>query len=59
VEKPDESNRLKKLEKEVKQLKEALADTYLRKVTAESTLEVAAEMMGLTVDELKKKLGEK
>lgn len=59
VEKPDEKNRLKELEKEVKKLKEALADTYLRKVTAESTLEVAAEMMGLTIDELKKKLGEK
>ena len=59
VEKPDEKNRLKELEKEVKKLKEALADTYLRKVTAESTLEVAAEMMGLTVEELKKKLGEK
>lgn len=59
VEKPDEKNRLKELQKEVKQLKEALADAYLRKVTAESTLEVAAEMMGLTVDELKKKLGEK
>lgn len=59
VEKPDEKNRLKELEKEVKKLKEALADTYLRKVTAESTLEVAAEMMGLTLEELKKKLGEK
>lgn len=59
VEKPDEKNRLKELENEVKKLKEALADTYLRKVTAESTLEVAAEMMGLTIEELKKKLGEK
>lgn len=59
VEKPDEKNRLKELENEVKKLKEALADTYLLKVTAESTLEVAAEMMGLTIEELKKKLGEK
>jgi transposase-like protein len=59
VEKPNEKHRLKELEMEVKKLKEALADTYLRKVTAESTLEVAAEMMGLTIDELKKKLGEK
>lgn len=59
VEKPEERNRLKSLELENKKLKEALADAYLRKVTAESTLEVAAEMMGLTVDELKKKLGEK
>lgn len=59
VEKPDEKKRLKELELEVKKLKEALADTYLRKVTAESTLEVAAEMMGLTIEELKKKLGEK
>lgn len=59
VEKPDEKSRMKELENEVKKLKEALADTYLRKVTAESTLEVAAEMMGLTIEELKKKLGEK
>lgn len=59
VEKPEEKSRMKELENEVKKLKEALADAYLRKVTAESTLEVAAEMMGLTVEELKKKLGEK
>ena len=59
VEKPDEQSRLKSLEQENKKLKEALADAYLRKVTAESTLEVAAEMMGLSVEELKKKLGEK
>lgn len=59
VEKPEERNRLKSLELENKKLKEALADAYLRKITAESTLEVAAEMMGLSVDELKKKLGEK
>ena len=59
VEKPDEKSRLKSLEEENKKLKQALADAYLRKITAESTLEVAAEMMGLTVEELKKKLGEK
>jgi transposase len=59
VEKPDERSRMKELEQEVKKLKEALADAYLRKVTAESTVEVAAEMMGITVEELKKKLGEK
>jgi transposase-like protein len=59
VENPGEKNRLKELEKENKKLKEALADAYLRKVTAESTLEVAAEMMGLTLEELKKRLGEK
>lgn len=59
VEKPNEKSRLKALEDENKKLKEALADAYLRKITAESTLEVAAEMMGLTIEELKKKLGEK
>lgn len=59
VEKPDEKSRLKSLQEENKKLKQALADAYLRKITAESTLEVAAEMMGLTLDELKKKLGEK
>jgi transposase-like protein len=59
VEKPDEKNRVKELENEVKKLKTALADAYLHKITAENTLEVAAEMMGITVEELKKKLGEK
>lgn len=59
VENPDEKSRLKALEQENRKLKEALADAYLRKVTAESTLEVAAEMMGLTIEELKKKFGEK
>lgn len=59
VEKPDEKKRMKEMESEIKKLKEALADAYLRKITAESTLEVAAGMMGLTIEELKKKLGEK
>lgn len=59
VEKPDEKKRLKELENEVKKLKVALADSHLREITAESTLEVAAEMMGLTPEELKKKLGVK
>jgi hypothetical protein len=57
VEKPDEKSVLKSLKEENKKLKEALADAYMRKITAESTLEVAADMMGLTVDELKKKFG--
>jgi len=57
VEKPNEKDRLKELEKENKKLKEALADSYIHRVTAESTLEVAADMMGLTLEELKKKLG--
>lgn len=59
VEKPDEKSRLKALEEENKKLKEALAISYLKQITAESSLEVAAEMMGLSVEELKKKLGEK
>ena len=59
VEKPNEKSRLNALEAENKKLKEALASSYIKQITAESSLEVAAEIMGLTVEELKKKLGEK
>lgn len=59
VEKPNEKHRLKELEKENKKLKEALAYAYLKQVTAENFLTVVSEMVGISVDDLKKKLGEK
>ena len=59
VEKPNEKNRLKELKKENQKLKDALANAYLRQITAENFLAVVSEMMGTSVDELKKKLGDK
>lgn len=59
VEKPDEKDRLKKLEIENRKLKEALAYAHLKQVTAENLLEVVSEMTGISMEDLKKKLGEK
>lgn len=59
VEKPNERDRLKELKKENQKLKDALASAYLKQITAENFLEVVSEMMGTSVAELKKKLGEK
>jgi transposase len=59
VEKPDERKRLKELEAENQKLKNALAQAHIKQVTSESFLEVVSEMMGMSVEELKKKFGEK
>lgn len=59
VESKKERDRLKELEAENKRLKEVLADQTVKVITQESFLEVFAQEQGLTVDELKKKLGEK
>ncbi|MBL1280730.1 MAG: transposase [Fluviicola sp.] len=59
VEKPEERNQLKSLQLENDKLKKALADSYIKQITSESFLEAASELMGLTVEELKKKFGEK
>jgi transposase len=59
VEKPDERKRLKELEAENQKLRNALAQAHIKQVTSESFLEVVSEMMGMSIDELKKKLGEK
>jgi|ERR1044071_2710549 transposase-like protein len=59
VEKPDERKRLKELEAENQKLKNALAQAHIKQVTSESFLEVVSEMMGMSVEQLKKKLGEK
>jgi transposase-like protein len=58
VEKPDEKSRLKELENENKKLKEALAHAYLKQVTAENFLSVVSEMTGISIEAIKKKLGE-
>ncbi len=56
VEKPDEKNRVKDLERQVRELKNALADTQVRYLIAESQLEIVCEEQGLDPEEVKKKL---
>ena len=56
MEKPDEKNRVKKLEAQISQLKEALADTRLDHLIEKSRYEALLEHMGLTVEEAEKVL---
>ena len=56
VEKPDEKDRIKELERQIKELKNALADTQVRFLIAESHFEVVCEEQGLDPEEVKKKL---
>jgi len=57
VETTDERNQLKKLKKEVRELKMALADAHLDLVIEEGYLEMSCKAMGVSVDEYKKKVG--
>ena len=59
VEKPDEKNRIKELESQIRALKEALADSQLEKIIAESRFEVVCEQQGWDPEEIKKKLQDK
>lgn len=59
VEKPDEKARIKELERQVRQLKESLADTQVRYLIAESQFEIVCEEQGLDPEEVKKKLNQK
>ena len=59
MEKPNEKSRLKELELENKKLKEALAHAYIKQVTAENFMVVVSEMTGISIEDVKKKLGEK
>ena len=56
VEKPNEKDRVKELERQVRELKNALADTQVRYLIAESQLEIVCEQQGLNAEEVKKKL---
>jgi transposase-like protein len=58
VEKPDEKSRLKELERQIKELKNALAETQVRCVIAESQFEIVCEDQGLDPEAVKKKLDE-
>jgi transposase-like protein len=56
VEKPKERDRIKELERQIKTLKEALADTQVERIIAESRFEVVCEQQGWDPEEVKKKL---
>jgi len=58
VEKPDEKARLKDLERQVRELKNALAETQVRCVIAESRFEIVCEDQGLDPESVKKKQDE-
>ncbi len=58
VEKPDEKARLKELERQVRELKNALAETQVRCVIAESRFEIVCEDQGLDPESVKKKQDE-
>lgn len=59
VELPEEKNQLKSLQEENRRLKEALAHQTVVSITHQTMLEVLAKDQGLSLAELKKKLGEK
>jgi transposase-like protein len=56
VENPNEKDRIKELERQVKELKNALADTQVQCLIAESRFEVVCEEQGWDPEEVKKKL---
>jgi len=56
VETPNEKARVKDLERQIRELKNALAETQVRYVIAESQFEVVCEQQGLDPEEVKKKL---
>ena len=56
VEKPDEKAKLKDMERQIRELKNALAETQVRCVIAESRFEIVCEDQGLDPEAVKKKL---
>ena len=58
VEKPDEKAKLKELERQIRELKNALAETQVRCVIAESHFEIVCEDQGLDPEAVKKKIDE-
>jgi len=59
VEQPDEPSSIKELERQVRQLKNSLAETQVRYLMAESQFEIMCEQQGLDPQEVKKKLEQK
>lgn len=56
VEKPDEKDKIRELERQIRQLKESLADTQVDYLIAKSQFEIVCEQQGLNPEEVKKKL---
>lgn len=56
VETPHEKDRIKELERQIRELKNALADTQVQCLIAESRFEVVCEEHGWDPEEVKKKL---
>lgn len=56
VEKPDEREQIKELQRKIKELKDALAETQVRCIIAETRLDIVCEQQGLNPEEVKKKL---
>ena len=56
VEKPDEKNHIKELERKIRELKDALAETQVRCIIAETRLDIVCEQQGLDPEDVKKKL---
>lgn len=59
VESPNEKSRIKELERQIRQLKDALADSQVEKHIAQSQFEIVCEQQGLDPEEVKKKLEQK
>lgn len=59
VEKPDEKDRIKELERQIRQLKESLADTQVDSLINKSYFEIVCEEHGLNPEEVKKNLNAK
>lgn len=55
VEMPNEQDEIRRLKKEIKQLKQALGQTQAENVLNQAFLEIACEELGQQVDEFKKK----
>ena len=56
VENPNEKDQIKELQRQVRQLKESLADTQVESLINRSYFEVVCEEQGLNPEEVKKKL---
>jgi transposase-like protein len=59
VEKPDEADQVAELQKQVRQLQQALGQTQLKNVMNETFLEMACEQLGVEVEAFKKKVDTK
>jgi transposase-like protein len=59
VEKPDEKDQIKELQRQIRELKDSLAETQVRYLIAESRFEVVCQEQGLDPEEVKKKLKSK